>query len=434
MPRLTKSDIERALLSGTTVPWTEANGKSASIQLSTARQRRLLAYLLSSTIRDVKGLPQAFIDGIAAAHVAAGDPAATHIQQTINPSASGPWKLQSLKIEGFGGVNTWNGKPFELALDGESLLIEGPNGSGKSSLIAAVIWGLTGERPRDQGDSSAHVAKPVFDTNGNAAGTWPPVASYPPDVASLKIPPKVNVEIVFSNAAGTLASARRHFDGQKVTYTAHPALQIPTVLLEAGILMPARMPHLRLDEGRGRLTDAVQRLTGLDELIELGAFVQGLCHGSRDYLSYKKAELASSQSEFYKQIERARVALAPVSVVVPSFKPSDTSQKDGPMAKFGKSLNDKAAELLATISSDLAKDLHLSDPRVQQRIAVALDGAQQDLKAGVTDLHTWKTLDAVASASAHPVYWTKVSASIALATANKISASQLGITKSSRLK
>ena len=234
MPRLTKSDIERALLSGTTVPWTEANGKSASIQLSTARQRRLLAYLLSSTIRDVKGLPQAFIDGIAAAHVAAGDPAATHIQQTINPSASGPWKLQSLKIEGFGGVNTWNGKPFELALDGESLLIEGPNGSGKSSLIAAVIWGLTGERPRDQGDSSAHVAKPVFDTNGNAAGTWPPVASYPPDVASLKIPPKVNVEIVFSNAAGTLASARRHFDGQKVTYTAHPALQISNCPARSG--------------------------------------------------------------------------------------------------------------------------------------------------------------------------------------------------------
>jgi hypothetical protein len=31
MPRLTKSDIERALLSGAAVPWMDAGGKPASI-------------------------------------------------------------------------------------------------------------------------------------------------------------------------------------------------------------------------------------------------------------------------------------------------------------------------------------------------------------------------------------------------------------------
>ncbi len=275
MPRLTKSDIEKALLSGAAVPWTDANGKPATIQLATAKQRRLLAYLLNSKIRDVKGLPQAFIDGLAAAHVAVSDPGAASVQQTINPSASGPWKIQALKIEGFGGVNLWSGKPFELALDTESLLMEGPNGSGKSSLTAAIIWALTGERPREQGDSSLDAAKPVFDLAGKRAGAWPPLASYPPDLSSLKTPPNVSVEIVFSNAGGTRVTARRHFDGQSVTYVADPALQIPTILLEAGLLMPARMPHLRLDEGRGRLTDAVQKLTGLDELIELGTFCPG---------------------------------------------------------------------------------------------------------------------------------------------------------------
>src|SRR6185295_7074855 len=103
---------------------------------------------------------------------------------TVNPSASGPWKLHAVKAEGFGGVNVWNGKPFELVLDQESLLIEGPNGSGKSSLIAAIIWALTGERPRDQGESSLETAQPVFDLDGKAAGHWPPVAAYPPDLAS----------------------------------------------------------------------------------------------------------------------------------------------------------------------------------------------------------------------------------------------------------
>ena len=134
MPRLTKSDIEGALLSGAAVPWIDSGGKSANIQLATAKQRRLFAYLRNSKLRDVKGLPQAFIDGLAAEYVAAGDPAAASVQQSVNPSVSGPWKIHALKIGGFGGVNIWNGKPFQLAIDGESLLIEGPNGSGNRRL------------------------------------------------------------------------------------------------------------------------------------------------------------------------------------------------------------------------------------------------------------------------------------------------------------
>ncbi|MBK8209702.1 MAG: hypothetical protein IPK78_06715 [Rhodospirillales bacterium] len=158
------------------------------------------------------------------------------------------------------------------------------------------------------------------------------------------------------------------------------------------------MPHLRLDEGRGKLTEAVQKLTGLDELIELGRFIQGLCHSSRDYLAYKKAELATSKTEFEKQIERARSALSPVDVTVPSFKPSDTNTKDGAMAQFGKMLNDKAAELIATVSADLASDLVLTDPKVQKRIVVALAGAEEDLNGGIASLSTWNLVETIASA------------------------------------
>jgi hypothetical protein len=97
VPRLTKSDIERALLAAAVVPWTDANGKPATIQLATAKQRRLFTYLLRSKIRDVRGLPQAFIDDLAAAYVAVGDPAAASVQQTVNPSASGRGKSTRLK-------------------------------------------------------------------------------------------------------------------------------------------------------------------------------------------------------------------------------------------------------------------------------------------------------------------------------------------------
>jgi hypothetical protein len=151
------------------VQWVDSAGRSAIVQLVTAKQRRLFYYLRKSATRDVKALPQPFIDGLAAAYVAVGDPTASSVEQSINPSASGPWKIQALKIEGFGGVNIWNGSPFELATDCEGLLIEGPNGSGKSSLIAAMIWALTGERPpgsrkelaRDGGTRFRHGGQPL---------------------------------------------------------------------------------------------------------------------------------------------------------------------------------------------------------------------------------------------------------------------------------
>lgn len=383
---------------GAAVPWTEPNGSTSTIKLETAKQRRLFAYLLASKTRDVKGLPQQFVDGIKAAHTGKNDPAAASVQQTPNPSASGPWKIKALKIEGFGGVNIWNGKPFELAIDGESLLLTGPNGSGKSSLTAAIIWALTGERPRDQGDGAIDKASPVFNEHDRTIGSWPALAAYPPEASALSVPPNVRVEITFENAHGATASAVRRFDGKTTTFTLDPTLEIPPILLEAGLLMPSRMPHLRLDEGRGRLTDAIQKLTGLDELIELGSFVQGLCHASRDFLSYKRAEVASARTEFDKQIERARTVLAPAGIEIPSFKPSDTDHKDGEMAKLGKTLNDKAAELVTTISGDLAESLSLGDPKVQQRIVVALSRAEEDLKVGLKGLSSFKLIDSIAAA------------------------------------
>lgn len=395
MPRLTKTDIEQGLLSGKPVAWKDANNKSASIVLDTAKQRRLFAYLLKSKVREVKSPPSDFVDDLAAVFVAAGDPAADSAVTAVGLASAGPWKIHALKVEGFGGVNSWKGKPLDLALDGESLLIEGPNGSGKSSLTAAIIWGLTGERPRDQDKSSSDDARPVFGADDKEVGHWAPVATYPTDLLALKLPPYVSVEITFSNPAGTHTVAKRTFDGKDTILSIDPNLRIPSILLEAGMLMPARLPQLRLDEGHGRLTDAVQKLTGLDDLIELGTFVQGLCHKSRDYLAYKTAELAAAKAEFDRQIEKARAILAPLSVTVPNFNPTDTDNIAGDMASLGKTLNDKASDLTKAVSGDLAAGLDLADPQVQKQLGLALAGAEQDVSAGLEQLPTWKTLQAV---------------------------------------
>lgn len=396
--RLTKSEIEQSLLVGKKIEWSDTTGKTMSIILDNPKQRRLFAYLLSSKIREVKGIPEDCIRGLASAYSASDDPAT---QQTSKDSAapSGPWRLHSVKIEGFGGVNAWKGTPFELELEGDSILLEGPNGSGKSSFTAAIIWALSGERPRDQTEGPSDEAKPVFDTANTKVGDWPPIATYPYEPAEIPFGPKVNVELTFTNPIGVFAVIRRELDGKEMTHSVAPQLNIPPILLETGLLMPSRLPKLRFDEGRGgKLTDAVQALTGLDELIELGTFVQSLCHNGREYLSYKKAELATAKADFEAQIERAKAALAVVQIIVPDFKIGDTDDPNGTMAKFQKEQNDKAGDLTKVVSDDLVPGLDLADAQTQKYIQLALSGAESDIQSGLTGLQKWKTFESISTA------------------------------------
>lgn len=398
MARLTKSEIEKNLLAGKKIEWKDAAGKNASITLDAAKQRRLFEFLLGSKVRDIKAMPDSFISGLATAFTAVGDPAVIQAAAAASTGKTGPWKIHSIKTEGFGGVNAWKGAPFQLHLDGQSVLFEGPNGSGKSSLTAAIVWALSGERPRDQADAPSDEAKPVFGVNNNKLGDWPPVATYPNDALEILLPPAVSVELTFSNPSGSFAAIKRSFDGKKMDVVRDAQLHIPPILLEAGLLMPSRLPKLRFDTGRGKLTEAVQTLTGLDDLIELGIFIGNLCHKGRDYLSYKSADLKLAKAEFDNQIEAAKEALAKVSVTVADFKIADTDDDSGAMAAFGKGLSDKAGEMTKVVSDDLAVGLDLTNAPTQKALAQALQAAETDLALGLSALKKWDTFQTIAAA------------------------------------
>ena len=141
MARITKSEIESRLLVGTAIAWADASHKQQKLQLSDAKQRRLFAFLLGSSVRKPTELPQQFIDDLATAFDAAEDPASAK-SEVLLASADATWRLHSIETEGFGGLNTWSGSPFRHEFEGESLLLEGPNGSGKSSLTGAIVWAL----------------------------------------------------------------------------------------------------------------------------------------------------------------------------------------------------------------------------------------------------------------------------------------------------
>jgi hypothetical protein len=398
MARPTKSDIERKLLTGASVTWKDANKKDCHLLLGDSKQRRLFAFLLGTKVRQPNGLPHDFIEGLATAFAGSDDPASIVTASDSALPSTGPWRLQSIETEGFGGLNIWGGRPFCFDFDQTSLLVEGPNGSGKSSLIGAILWALSGERPRDHANSPAHEAKPVFGADGKPAGDWPPIACYPPSAADLKSPPRVRVRLAFQNPQGEVANADRILNGSKVSFTIDPNLAMPSILLETGLLMPARLALLRFDGRAGRLVDAVQKLTGLDDLVALAALVDGLCHRGREYLSYKKKELTPLKTEFNRAIVEARNFLAPLKLSVPDFMPSSTDDPKGEMARFGKMLADRAGELALVVSSDLASGFDFASPSFQLQAVSAIGTAQEDLKAGIEALQSWKILQTIAIA------------------------------------
>lgn len=399
MARLTKSEIERALLAGEPVKWKDANSKDCRIVLENSKQRRLFAFLLGSKIRQPTGLPDAFVAGLSTAYDANDDPAKVAITSATSPQGSGPWRLHFLETEGFGGLNTWGGAPFRFEFNEESLLVEGPNGSGKSSMVGAILWALSGERPRDQAHSRAHEAEPVYGADDKQTGEWPPIACYPATIHELKSQPKVRVELTFKNPAGSFAKVERTLVGDKVQVTRDPALEIAPILLETGLLMPVRLTQLRLKEGEGRLTDAVQKLTGLDEFVEIGTLIDGLCHKNRDYLSYARHNnIDETKRKFDEAVASVRKLLALVGIEVPAFVPADTEDPTGAMSQFGKDVNERAARLTQVVSNDLAPGLNLSDPKTQQQIVVAISGAQDDISGGLASLQTWKKLNSISDA------------------------------------
>jgi len=397
MARLTKSEIERQLLSGGQLTWIDTAKKGGQAQLSDAKQRRLFRFLLSSRVRQPTGLPEEFIKGLATAFSATDDPATAASAAVGATTVSGPWRLHSIETENFGGLNVWRGSVFKFDFDQESMLLEGPNGSGKSSLIGALLWALTGERPRDQTDAAAAELKPVFSQDNKAAGNWPPIACYPKETSELKTSPTVRVTLQFRNAAGSKAIVERQLSNGVVTPKVDPAFLVPSVIVETGLLMPSRLSQLRLDEGEGRLTDAVQKLTGLDDLIAIASLAEGLCHKSREYRAYKVKDHALKKNEFDQAIKETKEALAAVSLEVPNFTASDTDDVKGAMAIFGKELKNRAAELAQVVSGDLAPEVQLSDARTQNQVNVDLKAAGDDLKAGLQGLDCWKQWSLISS-------------------------------------
>ena len=363
------------------------------MELSNPKQRRLFEFLLSSKVRKPTGLAPEFVKSLSKAFEASHDPAqrSTAVSTADTPTA-GPWRLQSVKTVGFGGLNAWNGDTFCFDVDGESVILEGANGSGKSSLVAAIIWGLTGERPRDHADSMADEPQPVFSNIDTKIGKWPPIAAYPDSRAEIGSQPRVHVELTFENSSGSRATVARTLESGRISRNWDAEMDVPPILIEAGLLMPSRLARLHLKGDDHRLSVAVQQLTGFDDLVAISGLVEGLCHASREYRSYKKAALKRFKLEFAKALRTASTDLHPVDERIEAFVPADTRDKHGSLARFAKNLKVRAEELERVIIDDLSDKLDPSDSPGNVRVMSAITQARADLQTGLEGLPTWTRL------------------------------------------
>lgn len=297
---LSRAEIESALLRGEAVD---------RIQLTTPQQRRLFRFFLRAPEWPGTNFDSVYIEDLKKVFQE-NDVAAEDAEVTTVPQISHKWTLSKIESENFGGVNAYGGAPFSLEIDGESICVEGYNGHGKTSLASVIVWGLTGQRLRSQNgpDSSSSELHPARDPAKRTAKslTWPPVVAYPASFADVaKDTPRATVRLTFTNEAGDTTALTRVIEGQQMTAAWSTPASISDQLIETAVLMPNRIPHIRIGD-ETRLVEILVQLVGLEPLRLLGEHVAGLCHGSKNFAGFpKKADIDRAEAKTFSQIDAA---------------------------------------------------------------------------------------------------------------------------------
>lgn len=401
--RRSRQLIEQDLLKGGAASWVDPSTRRVhSIQLARPEQRRLFALLLRTSVRSASNLDQEFITNLKEALAGDGDPASEVKEVLVMEGSLRTWFLKRIETYGFGGVNSCyisrDSRPFSLDVNGESFCFEGPNSSGKSSLVGAITWALTGERAHDHSGPNAGVAEPypVYGKDGSVLRSWPPVAAYPEDAATFPAIPRVGVRLVFEDPdTADEAVVKRALAKDAVQTEIDPRLAVADQLIEIGVLMPSRLQHLRFGE-QGRLGAAIEALTGLDKLKELGEFVSGLCHGNQEFLRYAKRERQSEHEAAFKAaLLAAKEKLPSATADFSLLKSLGTADLVNSLEQMKSAIEAKAADAFAVLREDVHGALDLRNPDEQKRVAASVLRARDDLKTGMKVLRVVEVLDRI---------------------------------------
>ena len=373
------------LLSGSELSWPasgEAHG--GSITLSTPGQRRLFSYLLGADSGDVAEGKETLFGGVIAAWKDEDSDPAPEASETDAGASSGPWRLHRIETTNFGGLNTYAGPVFVLEIGGENWCLEGSNGSGKTMLASAIIWALTGYRLREHDglDLTGGVREPVYNTAGGKIGAWPPLVTYPESAANLAEMAIVEVKLVFADLSGEQALASRTLvssaDGDAaITVDIDPRLTVAAQLIEAGLLMPARLAHIGFGSKSGSLYEAMKMLTGLDQLADIALGASAFHNKGRRFRKYARDNgIARLETSFVSDIGKARELVEDTSLTISDKIVIEDEKLPGNLQELATAASTQAGNFLALLKSEISEEIDLATTEGRRQLSRAVNTAR----------------------------------------------------------
>lgn len=399
------SEITSKLIGGKKVSWAANSGKSTgSCELITPGSRRLFQYLLSLPGETIATPSDTLFQPLMETWDKQHDPA-DDLKDEVNVRPTGPWSLVRVEAENFGGLNLHGGAPFVLRITDTHLSLEGYNGSGKTSLVSAILWALTGYKAlkQDAPVLETGMREAVYDSSGKKVGDWPPMVVYPMKLLDLRQTACARVRLEFEGPNGEVAVAERRLmspENGEPTIEAEidSALLTAPQLVEAGLLMPARLPHVAFgDKDKSEaLHEAIKIMTGLDQLADIAIGVGTLRRSNGKFLKYAKDKGAERYETAYaSELERTREAAQDTSFEIPEKLQIDADE----LAERLQALVDNASALAAAALSDLSSqidpelDLESKEGRDKLQNAVgAVRYAVNQQGKGIELFSVWKSL------------------------------------------
>ena len=193
--------------------------------------------------------------------------------------------------------------------------------------------------------------------------------------------PRVYVRLTFQNQGGKLASLERTLDGEEIRYQVDPVLVIPDLITEIGVLMPNRVPHIKVGQD-GKLVDALIQLRGLEPLRILGEHVRALRHGSKNFAGVPKfLEVAKAKKEFHDALESASTSLKDRDHApdVDRLKSVPLEKLESETESLIKSITNLKAEMLTSVSAEISDNIDITKASDQQRLQMAVYRLQSKL-------------------------------------------------------
>ena len=322
----------------------------------------------------------------------------------FDPGASdGPWRLHRIETTNFGGLNTYGGPIFALEIGGANWCLEGSNGSGKTLLASAIIWALTGYRLREHDglDLQGGVREPVYNNAGKTIGNWPPLVTYPESAKDLKDAATAQVKLVFTGPSGEQALASRILvapaDGDaKITANIDPQLTTTPQLIEAGLLMPARLAHIGFGSKSASLYEAMKMLTGLDQLADIALGASAFCNRGRRFLKYAKDKgVARLETSFATDLGKARELAEDTELTISEDFTLGGEKLLDNLKELADAASTQAGDFLALLKSEISEDIDLATIDGRRRLSRAVNSARDIVEkktGGVALFAAWAAL------------------------------------------